>query len=92
MKIKILFLLLFLNVATLTSQTVACSCGSQASGATIEFSIIDDGSRCCEGRVVQNSGYYFEWAHQGGGVYVMVGRGKLFEVAADAQTACCENS
>lgn len=86
----ILFLLIF-NVALLQSQTTPCACGSHASGVTIEFTIIDDGRSCCNGTVTQGSGYYFEWEHQGGGVYALIFSDR-FELASDAQKKCCEDA
>jgi hypothetical protein len=66
MKIKKLFLFLLLfNMATLSSQTTICGCGDKADGRTIEFAIVDNGSSCCDGRVIQGTGFLFEWEHQG---------------------------
>lgn len=80
-------------------QTLVCGCGTKKEGYTIEFTIIDSGSRtngaqstnCCTGKVI-GAAYKFQWEHQGNGVYVMVGKGKQYDTASQAQADCCNNA
>jgi len=94
MKRKILPFLIFLGpVITAYPQTLTCSCGSQSSGTTIEYQIINPGTstiNCCTSRPVgSNNAYNFSWAPSGRGNYVMTGV-TIYPTSAAAQADCCQ--
>lgn len=92
MKLKNLFTLLILFIgAECIPQSKVCSCGSKSAGKTIEFSIIADGSDCCEGRALQNTGYSFTWEHEGNGVYTLTST-YAYPDSNQAQSDCCEST
>ncbi|QYJ67978.1 hypothetical protein [Flavobacterium litorale] len=91
MKLKNLFILLlmFFGIDCIP-QSKVCGCGTKSAGKTIEFSIVSDGSDCCSGLVLANSGYAFTWEHEGHGVYTLTGT-YTYSNANQAQSDCCES-
>lgn len=87
-------LMVFGVVVAAYPQTLTCSCGSQASGRTIEYQIVNPGGGgaidCCRGRAVgTNNAYSFTWAAAGHNNYVLTSS-SVYPTSAAAQSDCCK--
>ncbi|MCW4470505.1 hypothetical protein OGH69_16155 [Flavobacterium sp. MFBS3-15] len=93
MKKKILTTLMLFGITfTVLPQSLTCSCGSMASGTTIEYEILDPGTEnveCCNERAIgTKNAFKITWISGGRGSYIM-STTTVYDTSAEAQAECC---